>query len=118
MSVVLDKREVQLQDAAHERKMIEKQVQLSNDILDKVSALILVADSNGGIQYASRSFEQVLGYLPKDLLNNGWWKVSRPETIVAIEHMREQNRIAKCAVHLRLRPNRSLGMMQMHARDC
>ncbi|HEV8538350.1 MAG TPA: ATP-binding protein [Bacteroidota bacterium] len=94
---LLDKREEQLEDAAEERKFIEKQVQLSNEILEKVSALILVVDSTGGIQYASRSFESILGYPPKDLLQEGWWQSSRPETTDMIDWLRERGRVAKCA---------------------
>ncbi len=94
---LLDKREKELEDGAEERKLFEKQVQLSNEILNKVSALILVADAEGGIQYASLSFESALGYAPKDLLQDGWWKVSRPEMISTIDWMRERSRIAKCA---------------------
>jgi two-component system cell cycle sensor histidine kinase/response regulator CckA len=94
---LLDKREQELEDGAAERKLFEKQVQLSNEILDKVSALILVADGEGGIQYASPSFESILGYEPKQLLQEGWWKASRPESTNPVDWMRERGRIAKCA---------------------
>ena len=59
------------------RREVEKQVQLSNEIINKVSALILVANNTGGIVYASPSFEGVLGFKPEELQDDGWWRLSR-----------------------------------------
>ncbi len=94
LTQVLDKRDRQLEEEVEKRAVIEKQVQLTNEIINKVSALILVANSTGGIEYASPSFEHVLGYKPEDLLDDGWWKVSRTDLA---ERMKERNMVAKCA---------------------
>ncbi|TLY28738.1 MAG: response regulator [Ignavibacteria bacterium] len=94
---LLNKRDQQLSEEQSQRKMIEKQVQVSDDIIKKTSALILVADSTGGIQYASPSFSHVLGYEPETLLQDGWWSVGKRDAADAVERKKERNRVAKCA---------------------
>src|SRR6267143_2214135 len=94
---LLNKRDQQLSEEQSQRKMIEKQVQVSDDIIKKTSALILVADSTGGIQYASPSFSHVLGYEPETLLHDGWWGVGKREASDAVERKKERNRVAKGA---------------------
>jgi PAS domain S-box-containing protein len=91
---LIEKRDAQLEDEADRRKQVEKQVQLSNEIINKVSALILVANSTGGIEYASPSFGHVLGYDPDELLDDGWWKVSRHDLS---DRLKERNVVAKYA---------------------
>lgn len=91
---LLDKRDRQMEEEVERRKNVEKQVQLTNEIINKVSALILVANSTGGIEYASPSFGHVLGYKPEDLLDDGWWKVSRDNLV---DRMKERNIVAKLA---------------------
>lgn len=94
---VLDRRDVQLQEEADKRRVVEKQVQLTDEIINKASTLILVANAIGEIQYASPSFERVLGYKSADLLQDGWWKASKSDTGDDLDRMRERHRIAKCA---------------------
>ncbi|MBM4162427.1 MAG: PAS domain S-box protein [Ignavibacteria bacterium] len=62
-----------------ERKGMEKKLQLSDQILQRVGSLVFVADSNGDIVYASPSAETILGYKPEELLGNGWWSVSKDD---------------------------------------
>ncbi len=94
LTAMLDRRDHELEQEVDRRKINEKQIQLSNEIITKASALILVMDSTGGVTYASPSFELVLGYKPEHLLHEGWWKVTRPDVV---ERMRERNLTAKCA---------------------
>ena len=91
---ILDKRDRQMEEEVERRKNVEKQVELTNEIINKVSALILVANSTGGIEYASPSFGHVLGYKPEDLMDDGWWKVSRSNLV---DRMKERNLVAKYA---------------------
>ncbi|MDI6767996.1 MAG: PAS domain S-box protein [Bacteroidota bacterium] len=91
---ILDKRDHQLEEEVEQRKFIEQQIKLSYDIINKVSILILVANSTGGIEYASPSFEHVLGYKPENLLGDGWWKASRSDLM---ERKKERDLIARCA---------------------
>jgi two-component system, cell cycle sensor histidine kinase and response regulator CckA len=91
---ILDKRDQQLAQEVDKRKVIEKQIQLSNEIITKASALILVTNSTGGVDYASPSFEHVLGYKPETLLQDGWWKVTKSD---GVERLKERNLTAKCA---------------------
>lgn len=91
---ILDKRDHQLEEEVEQRKFIEQQIQLSYDIINKVSILILVANSTGGIEYASPSFEHVLGYKPEDLHGDGWWKTSHSDLI---ERKKERDSISRCA---------------------
>src|ERR1041384_855057 len=94
LTYMLDRRDQELENEVDRRKISEKQIQLSNEIITKASALILVMDSTGGVDYASPSFELVLGYSPEHLLHEGWWKVTRPDVV---ERIKERNLTAKCA---------------------
>ncbi len=94
LSRIVEKRDQQLKHQLDEREMIEKQIQLSDEIINKVSALIIVSNNSGGIEYASPSFELVLGYKPEDLLADGWWKIVKGDVI---ERLKEKSHAAKCA---------------------
>ena len=50
---------------------------LSDQILERVNALVLVADTQGSITYVSPSVKTILGFEPSELLGEGWWKISR-----------------------------------------
>ena len=67
----------------HERKLAEERLRLSDQILQRVNALVLVADSQGSIVYVSPAVKTILGYEPEELLGDNWWKVSRPEPAAA-----------------------------------
>ena len=66
-----------------ERKQVEEKLQLSDQILQRVSALVLVADSQGNIVYVSPSAKIILGYEPEELLGDNWWKLSRSMSMEA-----------------------------------
>ncbi|MCI0553967.1 MAG: PAS domain S-box protein, partial [Anaerolineae bacterium] len=55
----------------------EEKLLLSDQILERVNALVLVADSQGFISYVSSSVKTILGFEPSELLGDGWWKISR-----------------------------------------
>jgi PAS domain S-box-containing protein len=50
---------------------------VSDQILARVNALVLVADSEGRITYVSPSVKTILGFEPSELLGDGWGKISR-----------------------------------------
>src|SRR5215213_10202861 len=66
-----------------ERKQVEERLQLSDQILQRVSALVLVADPQGSIVYVSPASKTILGYEPEELLGNNWWQLSRSMPIDA-----------------------------------
>lgn len=55
----------------------EARLLLSDQILERVNAIVLVMDTRGAISYVSPSVKTILGFEPADLLGDGWWKVSR-----------------------------------------
>jgi len=55
----------------------EAKLLLSDQILERVHALVLVADVEGSIMYVSPSVKTILGFEPSELLGDGWWKISR-----------------------------------------
>ncbi len=77
-----------------ERKRVEEALRLSSEILQRVNALILVADSEGQIIYASPSCKIILGYAPDELLGDQWWTLSRSDPV---EREREQTYVARAA---------------------
>lgn len=60
-----------------ERKRAEADLALSGEILKSIRTLILVANSDGTIQYVSPSVREILGYEPGEVLGDGWWKIER-----------------------------------------
>ena len=64
---------------AIERKQAEEKQRRSDQILQRVNALVLVADSQGSIVYVSPAAKNILGYEPNELLGENWWKLSRSE---------------------------------------
>jgi len=56
------------------REEAEKQLRISDEILKKVSSIILVFDTSGNVTYASPSLKTVLGFQPELMLGNGWWE--------------------------------------------
>lgn len=55
----------------------EEKLLLSNQILERVNALVLVVNSQGSITFVSPSVKTILGFEPAELLGDGWWKISR-----------------------------------------
>lgn len=66
-----------------ERNQVEERVRFSDQILQRVNALVLVADSQGSIIYVSPSVHRMLGYEQEELVGDNWWKVVRREHVEA-----------------------------------
>ena len=79
---------------ALERKQAEDRLRLSDQILQRVNAIVLVADSEGSIVYVSPAARSILGYEPDELLGDNWWKVTRPDQAAA---KREKEAVARIA---------------------
>jgi two-component system cell cycle sensor histidine kinase/response regulator CckA len=62
-----------------ERKRTEERLRLSDEILQRVNALVLVGDGRGEITYVSPSVKKILGYDPAEILGDGWWHVTRED---------------------------------------
>jgi two-component system cell cycle sensor histidine kinase/response regulator CckA len=77
-----------------ERKRTEERLRLSDQILQRVNALVLVADAEGEITYVSPSVKKILGYDEAEILGNGWWNISRDDEE---ERKREKAFVARCA---------------------
>jgi PAS domain S-box-containing protein len=48
-------------------------VKNSHSNLEKLNVLSIVADKTGKIVFVSPSVQNLLGYEPKELVNDGWW---------------------------------------------
>ncbi|TAK64976.1 MAG: PAS domain S-box protein, partial [Bacteroidetes bacterium] len=86
------------------RQKAEEQLRVSDEILKRVSSLILVFDEQGNATYVSPSIKTVLGYSPESILGNGWWqlvqqgKVSEgPTKIETATAARGEMRLSKTA---------------------
>ncbi len=60
-----------------DRENARTRLELSDGILSSVRNLVLVANSQGQVTYVSPSVTQLLGYLPEELLGQGWWNIER-----------------------------------------
>ncbi len=77
-----------------QRKRAEERLRVSDEILQRVPALVLVADREGQITYVSTSAREILGYAPEELLGDGWWHHTRHSRE---ERAREKKAVAQCA---------------------
>jgi PAS domain S-box-containing protein/putative nucleotidyltransferase with HDIG domain len=77
-----------------QRKRVEEKQRLSDEILQRVKALVLVADAQGQIVYVSPAAKEILGYEPAELLGERWWELSRSE---AADTAREKEYVSRAA---------------------
>lgn len=93
-TAMLDDALNELRVEIEERRKAEDQLRLSDKILQRVGTLVLVADSNAKIIYASQYVKNIIGYEPEDLLGSGWWNIT---TTNEIDRLNEKNYIIECA---------------------
>ncbi|MBI5294992.1 MAG: PAS domain S-box protein [Chloroflexi bacterium] len=60
-----------------EREAEKERLKLSDQILNAIGNLVLVADKKASILYVSPSVKKILGYEPGEILGEGWWQVER-----------------------------------------
>ena len=77
-----------------ERKEIEHRLKLSNDILEQVKAIVLVADKTGNIVFVNQGVKSILGFEKEEILGDGWWFLTRPDEKI---RKREKQKIARVA---------------------
>ncbi|MEO8501611.1 MAG: ATP-binding protein, partial [Vicinamibacteria bacterium] len=56
-----------------ELRSLESQLRLSNEILDRVPAIVLVADPDGQVAYAGPGVNTLLGYEAREAMGEGFW---------------------------------------------
>jgi len=56
------------------RLQVVDKLKFSHDILIKLNILTVVANNSGKMLYVSPSVKKLLGFEPKDLLEDGWWQ--------------------------------------------
>lgn len=85
MNVVLEQRVIErteelnntlnnLQSEIEIRLLAEEQLRLSDRILQRVAAIVIVVDQNADIIYSNPYIKNILGYTSEEVLNNGWWE--------------------------------------------
>ncbi len=55
---------------------LESQLRLSNEILDRVPAIVLVGDPEGRVAYAGPGIKTLLGYPASDAMGEGFWTLA------------------------------------------
>jgi PAS domain S-box-containing protein len=60
-----------------EREAEKERLKLSDQILNAIGNMVLVADKEARIIYVSPSVKKVIGYEPGEILGEGWWQVER-----------------------------------------
>jgi PAS domain S-box-containing protein len=58
-----------------QRKEIENQLMISDQILQKAGTLVLVSNERAEIIYASPYLKTLLGYAPDEILGEKWWAI-------------------------------------------
>jgi len=59
-----------------ELRNLESQLQLSNEILDRVPAIVLVADPEGRVAYAGPGVRSLLGFEAREALGESFWTLA------------------------------------------
>lgn len=70
------------------RQAVEKDLAFAESILATVSNLVLVADRDGKIIYASPSVRTNLGFSESEVLGDGWFRLTRPDSRDAADQQR------------------------------
>lgn len=60
-----------------EREVEKSRLALSDNILNSIGNLVLVANSQAEVIYVSPSVQNIIGYSPKEILGDGWWEMER-----------------------------------------
>ncbi|MBN8579423.1 MAG: PAS domain S-box protein, partial [Anaerolineae bacterium] len=60
-----------------EREVEKSRLALSDNILNSIGNLVLVANSQAEIIYVSPSVQNIIGYTTEEILGDGWWEVER-----------------------------------------
>ncbi len=60
-----------------EKQTVANRLQFSDDILHQVDHIILVADTNCDIVFATPSVKTILGHEVQDVLGQGWWEIKQ-----------------------------------------
>jgi PAS domain S-box-containing protein len=76
---LVEDRTAALRAEIQERARAQDALRLSDSILRQIGNLVLVADGDGRIQYASPSVQTVLGFEPAAVLGDGWWQLTCPD---------------------------------------
>ena len=79
---------VSLRDVT-ELRNLESQLRLSNEILDRVPAVVLVADPDGRVAYAGPGIKSLLGFDAAEAMGEGFWTLAWPNVKEA-EAMRDE----------------------------
>lgn len=74
-------------DAEGELRDLRNQVRLSNEILERVPAIVLVTDPQGRVAWAGSGVRAILGYDAAQALGEGFWNHAWPD-FAAAERMR------------------------------
>jgi len=53
------------------------QIDVQDQILDKLNTLTVVLNNNGSIYYVSKIAQQLLGFNPDDYISSNWWEIVR-----------------------------------------
>lgn len=89
--------------AGSELRDLRNQVRLSNEILDRVPAIVLVTDPQGRVAYAGPGVHAILGYESSEALGEGFWNHSWPD-LAAAERMRSALVVSESSDHAKAAP--------------
>jgi PAS domain S-box-containing protein/putative nucleotidyltransferase with HDIG domain len=80
------------------------QLRISDQILQNVTSLVMVLDSDGLITFASPSTAKTIGYPAEELLGDGWWRLTRTKPEDAVREREELRRMIRGEIPLITEP--------------
>jgi len=78
-----------------ERVRAEEALRLSDSILKLIGNIVLVSERDGGIRYAGPAVRSVLGFEPKEVLADGWWRLTYRDPAEGQQHRDLASRVAR-----------------------
>lgn len=78
-----------------EKRENEEKLRLSDEIIQRVQALVLVINEDGEMVFVGPASEKILGYLPEELLGDTWWDLTRQSPAEADEERKTLRQVAR-----------------------
>ncbi|MBN8702729.1 MAG: PAS domain S-box protein [Bacteroidetes bacterium] len=68
-------------------KLLKKNSNLNELILNKIGTIAMVADKNANIVYVSPSITKILGYTPQEISGQNWWLLAHSDSVKREEYI-------------------------------
>lgn len=104
---------IELKNENIERQKVEEKLRLSDQILQRVGTLVLVADKDTNIIYVSPYVKTLLGYEVEEIIGDKWWDITSKNTQ---DKAKQREYIYKC-INEEILPNEKPYERSIYTKD-